>query len=86
MTINEMVKQMENNLKEINAIRKELKFKKDRKHLMPVFERVIKHCVMEWYTMLTQRVITNYKKAEIQRWLKQSEICLNRVKRVASAQ
>jgi len=86
MTINEMVKQMENNLKEINAIRKELKFKKDRKHLMPVFERVIGHCVMDWYVALTQRVITNYKKAEIQRWLKQSEIALNRVKRVASAQ
>lgn len=86
MTINEMVKQMENNLKEISAIRKELKFKKDRKHLLPIFERVIGHCVMEWYEMLTQRVIINYKKADIQRWLKQSEICLNRVKRVASAQ
>ena len=79
MTINEMIKEMENNLREISMIRRELKFKKSDRY--EVLKRVMSH-TDEWAVYLTQRVITNYRKPQIEGWYKQSKVALKRAKRV----
>jgi hypothetical protein len=82
MTINEMVNEMEKNYKAIMEIRTELDYRQKEK--VEPFKRCMKHFT-EWAFMLTQRVITNHKKAEITVWYKQSCVALRHAKRIQSA-
>ena len=70
---------MEQTSKKIKAIGTELKYKNPAKY--ELFVMRMKHS-SEWAFMLEQRVITNYKKAEITTWYKQSKIAMQRVQRV----
>lgn len=79
MFINQMIDEMEKTYKKINEIGLELKYKEPAKY--ELFKMRMKHS-SEWAFHLTQRVITNYKKAEITSFYKQSQIALKRIERV----
>jgi hypothetical protein len=79
MTIDQMINEMENTLKEIKEIGFEIKFKQNEK--LEIFTRVMKHN-QEWAFELTQRVITNKRKADITKFYKQSQVALKHAKRV----
>ncbi|MGG1571651.1 hypothetical protein [Fictibacillus sp. NRS-1165] len=79
MTIEKMIKEMETTLKEIKKIGLELKHKNpDKKEIL---NRVLKHSD-DWAFHLTQRVIGNYRKPQIEKWYKQSKVSLKHAKRV----
>ena len=80
MTINQMVDKMTQNYNEIMEIRREVKYK--QKHLMEVFDRIVKACDTMWAYKLQNEVVGNKRKAEVERLLKSSEITLNRVRRI----
>ena len=83
MTINEMVKEMEQTFKEIREIGSELKHKEPAKY--EIFQRRMKH-FGEWAFMLNQRVITNHRKSEIITWHKQSKVALNKAMKAKTRQ
>jgi membrane-bound lytic murein transglycosylase B len=79
MTINEMVKEMEVRNRRLSEIAREFKFKNKEKY--EVLKTQQKH-TNEWAFHLTQRVITNYKKAQIEKWWRQSKVALGRAERL----
>jgi hypothetical protein len=82
MKVNEMIKAMEANHKELMEMFREYKFKDKVK--FEILENQQKH-TKDWVIHLKHRVITNYRKPQIERWYRQSNIALNRARRLKNS-
>lgn len=79
MTINEMIKEMEQNGKEVAVIGRELRMRKS-----PLYDILVRQqkYTQEFAIALRDRVVSNYRKAQITEWYRESKVAVRRARRI----